>query len=86
MGIGEGAVFRSEVFAELFVELGGIDELDLALAVLGLLVGEHPDVGGDAGVVEDVVRELDDGFQQVVLDEVLADVTGTAAGIPGEEC
>ena len=38
---GEGAVFGPEVFAELFVKLGGVDELDLALAVGCFLVGEH---------------------------------------------
>ena len=82
---GEGTVFRTEVLTELFEKLGGIDELDLALAALGFPIGEQPDVGGDAGVVEDVVRKLDDGFEQVVLDEVLADVAGPTAGISGEE-
>ncbi len=85
VGGSEGAVLFAEVLAQLFVELGGVDELDLALALRGLVIGQHPDVGGDAGVVEDVVRKLDDGLQVVVLDEVAADVAGTAAGIAGEE-
>ena len=36
--------------------LGGVNELDVPLAMFGLAVGEHPDVGGDAGVVEHVER------------------------------
>jgi hypothetical protein len=70
-------------------ELGGLSQraFDGDLPVAEFLVVE--DLGFEAvdrlfaGVVEDVVRKLDDGFQQVVLDEVLADVAGTAAGIPG---
>lgn len=83
--LGEGAVLFAEVLAQLLIQLRGINELDLALTLLGLVIGQHPDVGGDAGVVEDVVRQLDDGLQVVVLDEVAADIAGTAAGIAGEE-
>ena len=64
---------------------GGVDELHLALAVLGLAVGEHPDVGGDAGVVEHVQRQGDDGLQPVVLDDPAADVALALAGVAGEE-
>ena len=67
------------------VKVAGVDELHLALALLGFLVGQNPDVGGDAGVVEQVVRQLDDGFEQVVLDEVAADVALATASIPGEQ-
>ena len=35
--------------------LGGVDELDLALAVGRLAVGQHPDVGADARVVEELL-------------------------------
>jgi hypothetical protein len=63
---------------------GGVDELDLALAG-GLAVGEHPDVGGDAGVVEHVQRQGDDGFQPVVLDDPAADVALALAGVAGEQ-
>ena len=50
-----------------------------------LAVGEHPDVGGDAGVVEELVGQGDDGLQPVVLDDPLADVALAAAGIAGEQ-
>jgi hypothetical protein len=53
--------------------------------VLGLAVGEHPDVGGDAGVVEHVQRQGDDGLEPVVLDDPAADVALALAGVAGEE-
>ena len=81
----EFAVFLAEVLAERLEPLRGVDELHLALAVLGLAVGEHPDVGGDAGVVEHVERQRDDGFEPVVLDEPAADVALALAGIAGEQ-
>jgi hypothetical protein len=53
--------------------------------VRGLAVGQHPDVGGDAGVVEEVERQRDDGFEPVVLDEPAADVALALAGVAGEQ-
>ncbi len=64
---------------------GGVDELDLASAVGGLAIGQHPNVGGDAGVVEHVERQRDDGFEPVVLDDPAADVAFALAGVAGEE-
>ena len=73
------------LFFILHEELAGVDELDLALALRLLAVGEHPDVGGDAGVVEELVGQGDDGLQPVVLDDPAADVALAAAGVAGEE-
>ncbi len=67
------------------VPLGGVDELHLAAPVGGLAVGEHPDVGGDAGVVEHVERQGDDRLQPVVLDDPAADVALALAGVAGEQ-
>ena len=50
-----------------------------------LAVGEHPDVGGDAGVVEELIGQGHDGFQPVVFDDPLADVAFAAARIAGEQ-
>ena len=50
-----------------------------------LLVGDEPDVSGDTGVIEDVVRQLDDGFHQIAFHQVPADIALTAAGISREE-
>ena len=82
---GEFAVLLAHVLAQRAKPLGGVDELHLAAAVLGLPVGEHPDVGGDAGVVEHVERQGDDGLQPVVLDDPAADVALALAGVAGEE-
>ena len=72
--------------APLFVQAAGVDELHLARAAgAGLLVGEQPDIGGNAGIVKDVVGQGDDGFQQVVFQDVFADFGGAAACVAGEE-
>ena len=49
------------------------------------LVGEHPDIGGDAGVVEHVGRQGDDRLQQIGLQNVAADLALAAAGATGKE-
>ncbi|OPY18726.1 MAG: hypothetical protein A4E74_00376 [Syntrophus sp. PtaB.Bin075] len=53
--------------------------------MLGLPVREHPDVGGDARVVEHVERQCDDGLEPVVLDDPAADVALSLAGVAGKE-
>jgi len=54
--------------------VGGIISCNLAPAVFWLTVREHPDVSGDAGVVEQVQREGDDGLQPIALNDPSADV------------
>ena len=83
--LAELAVFLAQVLAQRPVPLGGVDQLHLALAMLWLAVGEHPDVGGDAGVVEHVERQGDDCLQPVVLDDPAADVALALAGVAGEQ-
>ena len=62
-----------------------VDQLHLAPAMLGLTVGQHPHVGGDAGVVEQVERQGDDGLQPVVLDDPAADVALALPSVAGEQ-
>ena len=50
-----------------------------------LSVGEDPDVGGDAGVVEELLGQGDDGLQPVVLDDPAGGFALAAAGVAGEE-
>ena len=59
--------------------------MDLFLAGLVLPVGEDPEVGGDAGVVEELFGQGDDGLQPVVLDDPAADFTFAGTGVAGEE-
>ena len=51
---GQLAVLAAQVLAQRLEPLGSVYELHLAQPLLGLAVGEHPDVGGDAGVVEHI--------------------------------
>ncbi len=50
-----------------------------------LAVGEDPEVGGDAGVVEELVGQRDDGLEPVVLDDPPADLGLARAGRAGEQ-
>ena len=81
----DGAVAAALVLPEFLEGLGGIDELNLIYVVPLLLVGDEPDVSGDAGVVEDVVRQLNDGFHQIAFHQVAADIAFTTAGVSCEE-
>ena len=70
----EFLALAAEALAHLLPEAAGVDELHLALARGGLAVADDPDVGADAGVVEHVGRQADDGLDQVVLQHVAADL------------
>ena len=48
-------------------------------------IRQHPDVGGNARVVEHVERQRHDGLQPVALDDPAADVALALPGVPGEE-
>ena len=79
------AVFLAQVLAQGLEPLGGVDQLHLAFAVRGLAVGQHPDVGGNAGVVEQVERQGDDGFQPVVFDDPAAYIAFALARVAGKQ-
>jgi hypothetical protein len=49
------------------------------------VVGKDPDVGGDAGVVEHVGGQRDDGLDEVVLEQIAADFRLAGARAAGEE-
>src|ERR1035437_11076839 len=82
---GELAVLLPEVLSQRREPPTGVDQLDLALAILRLPVGQNPDVGRDAGVVEHVKWQLADGFYPVILQNPPADVALALAGVAGEE-
>jgi len=83
--LGHRPALAAEALTHLLPEVARVDELDLALAVRGLAVREDPHVGADAGVVEHVGRQADDGLQQVVLQHVAADLALARAGGAGEQ-
>ena len=57
----------------------------LPFAGLGLVVADNPDDRCDAGVVEHIGGQADDGFDQVVLQHVAADFALARAGAAGEQ-
>jgi hypothetical protein len=57
----------------------------LPLSLGGLPVAQDPDVGGDAGVVEELLGEGDEGLEPVVLQDPAADLALAAAGVAGEQ-
>ena len=72
--LGKFAVLLAEVLAQRLEPRRRVDQLHLAAPVARLAVGQHPDIGRDAGVVEHVERQGDDGFQPVVLDDPAPDI------------
>ena len=79
------AILFAEILPQRLKPFGRIDELNLAAPVLGLAVGQNPDVGRDAGVVEHVERQRDDGLQPIVLDDPAADVALALTGVSGKQ-
>lgn len=54
--------------------LAGIDQLDLALTMIGLAIGDDPEIRGDACVVEHLLGERNDALQLIVLDDPSTDL------------
>ena len=75
----------TQALSSLFKALASVDELHLSLAFLAFLFGDEPDIGGDRGVVEEVIRELDDGFQPVIFKQIATDFTFSATCVTLEE-
>ena len=74
-----------EALLHLLEEARAVDQLHLASPLLRLAVGDEPDVGEDAGVVEKLVRQGDDGVEPVVLDDPAPDIGRAGPGIAAEQ-
>ena len=85
LGVADLVALVAERLLHRNPEVPGVDELDLPPARLLLAVREDPDVGRDAGVVEELVGQGDHGLEPVVLDDPAADVALALAGVAGEE-
>lgn len=77
-------VFCAKIFSQFAIQQISVDKLHFAFAVFRLVIVQQPYVGRNARVVEQVVRELDDGFQHG-FDDVAADVAFAAARIAREQ-
>ena len=84
-GIGDVVALGADALAAWFEAVAGVNKLHLARTVGGLILAEHPDVGGDAGVHEHIGGKLNDAVQPVVFQNILPDVAGPAAGIAAEQ-
>ena len=84
-GIGDIVALGADALAAGFKAVAGVNKLYLARTVGGLILAEHPDVGGDAGVHEHIGGKLDDAVQPVVFQNILPDVAGPAAGVAAEQ-
>ena len=82
---GDLAALVAQALAHRRPEGCRVDELHLALSRIRLPVADDPDIGADASVVEDLVRQGDDPLQPVALDDPAADVALALAGVAGEE-
>ena len=82
--VGDENAFVAEIAFHGIEEFRAVYQLDLAPASLQLAVRQDPDVGGDAGVEEELVGQRDDALQPVVFDDPFSDVALAAAGIAGE--
>src|SRR5690606_6285908 len=77
--------FVAQAFFHFPGEVAGVDQLHLAFALVAFAVGDDPDIGGDAGVVEQLVGQADHGLQPVVLDDPAANIALSAAGVTGKQ-
>ena len=81
VSVGHPVAFVAEGF-RLFLELlAGVDEHHAPAMAGGLLVSQQPDVGEDAGVVEKLVGQHDDGVEPVVLQNPAADFALARAAV-----
>ena len=62
-----------------------VKQLDPAFAPLFLTVCDDPDVGANAGVVEHLLGQRDNGLQPIFLDDPLADVALTRTSAASKE-
>ena len=83
VGIGDAVAFVAKGFRLLLKLLAGVDEHHAAAMTGGLIVPQQPDIGEDAGVVEELVGQHDDGVEPVVFQNPAADLAlaGTAIAI-----
>ena len=83
--VGDVVALGADGLAPGLEAMAGVDQLHLARPMEGLVLAQHPDIGGDARVHKLVRGKLDDGVQPVVFQNIAADLAGAAAGVAGEE-
>src|SRR6266702_2265374 len=79
------AAFVAQAFAHLHPEVSGIDELHFTSSLLLFAVGEYPDIGGNACVVEKLLGQGNNSLEPIILHHPAANLALTAASIACEE-
>ena len=79
------AILVTEILTQLAIQQIRIDQLHPTAPRLRLGIAHKPDIGRDAGVIEQIVRQLNDRIQQIVFDQIATDVRLPAARIAGEQ-
>jgi len=77
--------FIAEAFAHLLIELTGVDKLYFAFPVRFFLVGENPYVGRDTRVIKELVRQGNNGFKHIFLDNPSSYLRFPASGITSKK-
>ena len=85
VGFGQFVALVVEALLHLLEEACAVDQLHLAAPLLRLAVGDEPDIGEDAGVVEQLIRQSDDRVEPVVLDDPTPDVGRAGPGVAAEQ-
>src|SRR6202011_5111758 len=80
--VGDAIAFVAERFRLLVELLARINQHHAAAMAGGLVVTQKPDVSEDARVVEELVRQHDDGIEPVVLPDPAANLPLTRAAVP----
>lgn len=86
--VGAVKIGRQDRLDVVLGELVAVGDLDALLGrvqkqrmVISLGLFQHHDAGGDRRAVEQVVRQLDDAVDEVVVDQVFADLLFRAAAV-----
>ena len=74
----------AETLAHLFIETGSVDQTHFSFPSVLFAVGQNPDISGNAGVVEQLIRKANNSLQQIIFNNPAADFTFSASGITGE--
>ncbi len=69
----------AQAAAHLLIEGDAVDELHLALAFRCFAVAQNPNIGENARVIEQLVRQGDNCFQEILFDNRLPDIAFPAA-------
>ena len=75
----------AHILAKRGLHGSGVDQLGFSLAAFFLFIGQNPDVCADAGIIEHILWHGDNGFNQIVLNQIAPGIALAAARISGKD-